>query len=64
MPEFKCPHCQNPIYDEDALLCLYCGNSLKRKIGFMGKMKHSPPTVILIIVVGLIILSFVILIIR
>jgi hypothetical protein len=59
-----CPHCGNPIYDEDALLCLYCGNSLKRKIGFMGKMKHSLPTMILTVIICLIIFSFIMLIIR
>ena len=59
-----CPHCGNPIYDEEALLCLYCGNSLKRKIGFMGKIKHISPQMVLIFVIGLIIFSFIMLIIR
>ncbi len=26
-----CPHCKNPINDEEALLCLYCGESLNRR---------------------------------
>jgi hypothetical protein len=25
-----CPHCKNPVHDDDALLCLYCGESLNR----------------------------------
>jgi predicted nucleic acid-binding Zn ribbon protein len=28
--EYICPHCKKPIYDDDALLCLYCGESLNR----------------------------------
>ncbi|MBL7071641.1 MAG: hypothetical protein ISS26_05680 [Candidatus Omnitrophica bacterium] len=64
MPEHICPHCKNPIYDEEALLCLYCGNSLRRKIGFMGGIKHVSPTMALIVVVGLIIFCFIALIIR
>jgi hypothetical protein len=31
-----CPHCKNPIYDDDALLCLYCGGSLTRGKHFPG----------------------------
>ena len=62
MPELTCPHCGNPVYDEEALLCLYCGNSLKRKIGFMGKMKNSLPKFLLVAVIGLIIFSFIALI--
>ncbi|OGX05507.1 MAG: hypothetical protein A2Z88_10415 [Omnitrophica WOR_2 bacterium GWA2_47_8] len=25
-----CHHCKNPIYDDEALLCHYCGESLGR----------------------------------
>ncbi|MFH1846159.1 MAG: hypothetical protein ABH869_01235 [Candidatus Omnitrophota bacterium] len=39
--EYLCPHCNNPIYDEDALLCCYCGENLERPVGFIGKMKYS-----------------------
>jgi predicted nucleic acid-binding Zn ribbon protein len=28
--QHTCPHCKNPIYDDDALLCLFCGESLNR----------------------------------
>ena len=30
MAEHICPHCKRPVYDDDALLCLYCGESLGR----------------------------------
>jgi len=64
MPDITCPHCGNSIYDEEALLCLYCGNSLKRKIGFIGRMKNSLPTTLLILAIGLIIFAFIMLFIR
>lgn len=64
MPEHICPHCKKPIYDDDALLCLYCGESLNRGIGFMGKMKYPTPKVIIVIAVILVLLSFIILISR
>jgi len=64
MSEIICPHCGNPIDDEDALLCLYCGNSLKRKIGLMGRMKNSLPAAALILVILVVIFAFVLLMIR
>lgn len=33
-----CPHCKNTVYDEDALLCHFCGNSLARTSG--GALGH------------------------
>jgi len=62
MEEYICPHCKNPIYDDEALLCLYCGESLRRSVGFMGGLKYAAPRIILIIVILLVILSFVVLI--
>ena len=42
MSELICPHCKNPIYDEDALLCHFCGNSLNRgSAQIMGKMRGA-----------------------
>jgi hypothetical protein len=42
MSEFICPHCKNPIYDEDALLCHFCGHSLNRgSDGVVGKMRGA-----------------------
>jgi predicted amidophosphoribosyltransferase len=42
MSEYICPHCKNPIYDDDALLCHFCGESLRRAgDGVFGKMKYA-----------------------
>jgi len=64
MAEFICPYCRKPIYDEDALLCLYCGESLKRPVGFMGKLKYPKPKAIIIAIVALVLISFIILMLR
>jgi len=63
MSEHICPNCKKPIYDEDALLCLYCGESLKRGVGFIGKLKYSGPKKIFVAIALLVILSFILLII-
>lgn len=37
-----CPHCGNPIFDEEALLCHFCGKSLQRAgQGFLGKIRYA-----------------------
>ncbi|MDD5130679.1 MAG: hypothetical protein PHS66_06520 [Candidatus Omnitrophica bacterium] len=64
MAEYICPHCKQPIYDDEALLCLYCGQSLMRPVGFMGKLKYPAPKIIMIFIVVLLLVSFTILIIR
>ncbi len=47
MEEYICPHCQNPIYDDDALLCHFCGESLHRPgKGFLSNIKYSEHRVI------------------
>jgi len=56
MTEYACPHCKKPIYDDDALLCLYCGESLNRGI---GKRK-----LIISIIAILVLVSFVLILIR
>ena len=61
MSEYICPHCNKPIYDQEALLCLYCGESLSRSTGFMGKIKYAKPKIIIIVLVYLVLLSFVLL---
>lgn len=63
MSEYICPYCKNPIDDDDALRCIYCGETLNRGIGFMGKIKYPTPRVIIVIVVVIVILSFILLII-
>lgn len=64
MSEYICPHCKQSIYDDEALLCLYCGESLKRPIGLMGKIKYPEPKIIIVIIVALVLVSFMILMIR
>lgn len=61
MSEYICPHCKKPIYDDDALLCLYCGESLNRGVGFMGRIKYPNPKTIIIIAIILVLSSFIIL---
>jgi ribosomal protein S27E len=41
MAEIQCPQCKQIIYDEDALNCLYCGESLNLKTGFMSFMQSK-----------------------
>jgi len=59
MSEYICPHCRRPIDDDEALLCLYCGQNLKRSIGFMDRIKYPTPKIIIVIVVVIVLLSFV-----
>lgn len=58
MAEYICPHCRKPIYDDEALLCLYCGESLNRSVGFMGMIKYPTPRVIITIAVVVVLLCF------
>ncbi len=62
MSEYICPHCRQPIYDDQELLCLYCGESLNRPVGFMGRLKYFKPRAMLILIVVLVLVSFMILI--
>ena len=42
MPGYTCPHCGNLIFDEEALLCHFCGESLQRAgQGFLGKIRYA-----------------------
>jgi hypothetical protein len=42
MSEIICPHCKNPIYDEDALSCHFCGNLLRHSGGgFLSAMRGA-----------------------
>ncbi|MFC1548808.1 zinc ribbon domain-containing protein [Candidatus Omnitrophota bacterium] len=59
MAEYICPHCGKPIYDDEALLCLYCGESLNRGVGFLGRVKYPAPKVITAIIVILVLSGFV-----
>ena len=64
MPEYICPNCGKAIYDDEALLCLYCGESLKCSVGFMGGFKYPTPRVMLAIAIALLLLAFLLLMIR
>ncbi|MCK9594550.1 MAG: hypothetical protein PHH68_04835 [Candidatus Omnitrophica bacterium] len=52
MAEYICPHCRKPVYDDEALLCLYCGESLNR-----GKFFLKPKPLLMVIVI-IILISF------
>ena len=49
MQGYKCPHCGNQIFDEEALLCHFCGESLRRaagrlplgRQGFLGRIRYA-----------------------
>lgn len=62
MAEYICPHCKKPVYDDDALLCLYCGEGLGRSTGFMAQLKYPTPRVIFTIIVFSVIAGFILLI--
>jgi len=62
MGEYKCPHCKNPIYDNDALLCHFCGESLdKSSKGALGKMRGADPKIGWIFIVLWVLVGFVLL---
>jgi len=57
MPERICPHCHQPIFDDEALLCHFCGESLRRTSGgWMGKMTTGKWGIALVVLVSLLIL--------
>lgn len=60
MEGYICPHCGNPIYDEDALLCHFCGESLQRAgRGFLGKIRYANQKIIWFFLVFLVLFTFV-----
>ena len=64
MTEYICPHCGKPIEDDDALLCLYCGENLERGVGTLGKIKYSTHWMIITAIVIAVAVAFIILMIR
>ena len=56
MAEYICPHCKKPNLDDDALRCIYCGEFLNRKIGFLSDIRYSHVATILI---SILLLSFI-----
>jgi hypothetical protein len=59
MSEYTCPHCGKAIHDDEALLCLYCGENLERSIGVLGGLKYPTPRIIMTSIVVLVLSSFV-----
>lgn len=64
MAEYICPNCKKPIYDDEALLCLYCGESLRRGRGLMGKIKYPTSKTIAVITIIFILMVFVLFMLR
>ena len=64
MAEYICPNCGKPIYDDEALLCLYCGEDLRRGVGTLGKIKYSTHWMIVAAVVITVLSAFVLLVCR
>ncbi len=65
MEEYICPNCKQPIYDEDALLCHFCGGSLGRASkGFMSRIRYSNQKVLWFFLVFAVLLAFSLLFIR
>ena len=61
MIEYPCPHCKQLIYDEEALLCHFCGESLRRSSqGVMGKMTGGWGKWVFALIVLLVIVSLII----
>jgi len=59
MSNIQCPHCKNPIYDDDALLCHFCGNSLNRRSGgAFGSMRSAGMKWVLIAIGALLAIMF------
>ncbi|HOW43358.1 MAG TPA: zinc-ribbon domain-containing protein [Candidatus Omnitrophota bacterium] len=58
MAERICPHCRKPIYDDDALLCLYCGESLQHDRFFIK------PKIIFLLIAVILIVSFIAMMVR
>jgi len=55
-----CPHCKNPIEDEEALLCHFCGESLqKASSGALGKLRYANNSILWIFIILMIIFGFV-----
>ncbi|MBU4377274.1 MAG: zinc-ribbon domain-containing protein [Candidatus Omnitrophica bacterium] len=64
MSEHICPNCKEPNHDDDALLCIYCGESLRRESGIIGRMKYTHHKSIFVTAIILIVLAFCVLMLR
>jgi len=64
MLEEKCPHCHKPVYEEDALNCIFCGASLEKDTGTMSRFRYPGIKNALLFLMLFIIIAFLLLIIR
>ena len=65
MNGYTCPNCKNPVYDREALLCHFCGGSLRRAgKGFIGRIRYSNEKVIWFFLVFAVLLAFSLLFVR
>ena len=58
MGEYICPHCKKPIYDDEALLCLYCGEGLNRPGKHIPKSRLVFMIIVLILLASFLFMSF------
>ncbi len=57
-----CPNCRKPIYDDDALLCHFCGGSLQRAgRGFLGRVRYANQKVMWFFVIFAVLVAFILL---
>ena len=56
-----CPRCGRPIDDDEALLCLYCGENLERGVGVLGRMKYSGHWLVIAALTIFVIVAFILL---
>ncbi len=62
MTEYICPNCNRPIYDDDAILCHFCGGSLNRSpAGFISGIRYGSRRLLWFFVIFFIILGFILL---
>jgi hypothetical protein len=55
--EHICPHCKQSIFDEEALLCHFCGNSLGRaSSGFIGKISLGKMIIAAVVLLSIMLL--------
>lgn len=55
-----CPNCGQPISDEEALLCHFCGGSLQRASrGFLGRLRYADPRTIWFLIIFFVLLGFI-----
>lgn len=65
MGEYACPNCKKPIYDEDALLCHFCGGSLRRASkGLIGRIRYVRPKAVWFILMFIVLLGYIFLFVR